>query len=183
MLKIIATIKHLLGDSMSIQALWKNKEWIFSGIGVAVLVWFFAWLTNRKKSKLKLKLSPSVSIVDFGNHLGTNIPLLSATITNAGTHITFLEQPLFFISKKVDGANVIQVIQRDSRVHFSVELSPGQQFSMEYSSLGLEGQILWKLKDRDTICLEVSDTLGKKFYSKKLKVKRIKEHNQLADQS
>jgi hypothetical protein len=47
--------------------LWKNKEWVFSGVGVAALVGFLGWLRSKRKSGSRLHQSQQ------SGHNSTNI--------------------------------------------------------------------------------------------------------------
>lgn len=158
----------------------RNKEWIFSGIGAFLIGLFFTWLTSRKKPKLRIKLTLTISFVQVEDQLGPNIPLLTAFITNISTRNVFVQQPLIKTSKIVDGTTTFQLIRRDQSTKFPMELTPGEQFRQDYQSVAFEKLVLSKLKDRHSVRLLVTNTLGHKFYSNKFLVKTIKQHNQLA---
>jgi hypothetical protein len=47
--------------------LWKNREWVFSGVGVAAVVGIVAWFRNKGRSGSRIKQSQR------SGHNATNI--------------------------------------------------------------------------------------------------------------
>jgi len=64
--------------------LWLNKEWIFSGVGVAVIVATISWLSGRRARRREkfLKVNLAFGFLTFGPRLSDQMILL--TVANPG---------------------------------------------------------------------------------------------------
>ena len=67
-----------------------NKEWLFSGFGVSIILYIIARIFNAKKRKLKFTFSFIVSFEQFGNQFGPQIPMLFLNIINVGNTEFFI---------------------------------------------------------------------------------------------
>ncbi len=159
----------------------KNIEWLFSGVGVVFLIWVVNKLSLSNRARLKVRVAETVSFIQIVNndYIGPNIPLLGITITNLGKNTVFVRQPLVWLSKKVEDTHTFQLLRVNDHLNYPVELSHGQEFRIEIKTEALYDQLLSNLKDKVFIKIQVEDTLGRKYYSRKLTVKRIREFNQI----
>jgi len=161
-----------------INIIWNNKEWIFSGLGIAVIASIIAiirWFINRKY-KINITYSFRYAFVQVGNNLGPNIPLLSAFILNKGSKQNYINEPLIYTSKKINGNNEFQVINMNKSTESQIPLNPGQQYTRDFEISSLSKNILIHLNKNDEIKIFTRDFRKKKFYSKGIKVSLLEQY-------
>ncbi|MDP2208639.1 MAG: hypothetical protein Q8K98_07675 [Bacteroidota bacterium] len=161
--------------------LWNNKEWLFSGLGIVIIGAIFSLIRNYKNSKLKVKLSLTVEIVQIAERFGPSTPMLTVRITNAGKCDINVRHLFIVTSKKIRDTKFFQVHKKDPTFQLPFELLPRHERSIPLRSQDLSEHILANLKERNTIRVAVEDTLGKKYYSNRFTVRQINEHNRIAE--
>lgn len=155
--------------------LWKNKEWVFSGLGIAIIVSLISIVKFIffPKYKLKINHTYSVSFEQIGTQFGPNIPMLTVHIINVGSHALHIQEPTIFTLKKINGENEFQVINYNRSTQSQIPLAPTARFTMDFPIRALYNQVLSKLDLNDNIMIITRDFRRKKYCSKKIKVNEI----------
>jgi len=169
-METLVTIKNFL---------WNNKEWLFSGIGVVLIVFIIKKVVQFITRKLEVRFSFIVSFEQIGTQFGPKIPMIFLIITNTSGKDLFVEEPLLMTSEKINGNDKFQVLRINSTDKFPRKLENSEKIEIKYNSLSLESSILSNMNENSFVKFIIKDTLGNKYYSPKLKSKRIKNHNEL----
>ncbi len=154
----------------------RNKEWVFSGIGVPVLTYLFFVIFKQRKRRVQIKYHLGVAFVETGSRKYLLSSYIEMSIINIGSQEIFLREPIVRVSRKIDGENTFQVITPSDRTNFPLKLIPGQEYRKKFNPLDLDNKILSKLKDGDKIRFQAKDTLGKFYQSSKIEVRKVREH-------
>lgn len=155
--------------------IWNNKDWVFSGLGIAIIVTIISILKYIffPKYKLEISYTYSVSFTQIGTQFGPNIPMLTVHIVNLGSQALHIQEPTIYTLRKINGENEFQVININRSTQSQISLSPTARFTMDFQIRAIYNQILSKLNVNDSIRIITRDFRRKKYRSKKIKVSEI----------
>lgn len=145
----------------------------------------------ENKSSIKIKTEFISTNLYIDNKCVSGAEMLKVSIVNTSKKkIININNPKLKLSyestyfgQKLDRVNLIEV--KNKRV-WPKELKPGEVISLNYPFLKIGTEwFLDEAPDKGTFKVLVSDTLDKKYYSKKIKINKLKElvnHNDNVDQ-
>ena len=174
-----------------------HKEWLFSGIGVLFLTFFFSWLKklfNRKRRKLQIKTKFALSFEQIVStdglvlRTGAIIPAFSFEITNIGEVDVQIKNISWDLCRKQINYNGLSKTTGLAQIDpmnpkkYQKKLNPGDFIKGDFNIgwFAINEDLRTQLKPRNKIRLEVQDTLGNRFYSQKYKYKEFLENVRLA---
>ena len=130
---------------------------------------------KRSTSKIKVKSTIHQTLIKelniFGNNITSGDPLFTAIITNSGSVPKYIRSISVKTSRMIDGFNEFAAPNFNGA--FPVRLEPGQQLKHDFSIGALNRDVFSKLSPSDKVRFLVYDTSDKKYYSEKVKVKRL----------
>ena len=129
-------------------------------------------------AKISAILGISHQMVQTAFGTGFQAPLLTVTITNKDRIPKYIQNPSIKTSRRINGENLFIVPKQSGT--YPLKLEQGQQITLEFDTVNLNNQILKHLSQRDKICLIVTDTTGKKYYTNKFTMKHIVGHINMA---
>jgi hypothetical protein len=145
-------------------------------ISTIALLWNI--ISAIRKSKAKLKVSANFGLRFLGDRLATPLgnqkPTLSVVITNTGSTTRYINRPFFKVSRKIDGESAFETLTPEET--FPTKIEPGEVYKKTFGLESLNRDLFAKLKDKDSMVFVVTDTLGKTFASKPLKISSIKKY-------
>lgn len=156
-------------------------------VSTAALVWNILLLIINNKKSLVVKNN---MLQSFSDHpvLGQSdvVGLWGFEITNTGkTDLYIKSAGVYFCKKKVKimgiDADGLTEYNREAKIKFPILLKKGEVFKSDYGIAGLVEAVKNQLKDADKLQIRVYDTLGKKYYSKKIKLGKLKEQLEISD--
>ena len=159
-----------------------NKEWLLSGIGIAVIGVIWSVIKNiirtNKKQKGKLKITFTFKQAWEQSIFGQSpvFPMYSFEIVNVGNmDIQIKEVQLYFCGKKINtpygDADGLTQIDKLNPQKYQVLLMPKQVLKGDFEISTFLPVIKNNLSPNTNIKLRVIDTLGNKYFSKKSKYK------------
>lgn len=159
-----------------------DPPFLITVIGVAVAVtslwWTITLHLRRKRKRVAVGFSLENGFRYKDNAEADEVRTVQhhifLTITNAGPHGCFVELPCIWTSRKIKGEQ-LWVLFEGGEEELSPELKPGERLEKRYPAGELVRGFVSHLKDRDTIRFVVEDSLGHRFTSNKLSVKKVKE--------
>jgi len=145
-------------------------------VATIALCWniFDAIRKNRGKIKLSWQYGIMMKPFSISGDAGEQIPIINLTITNLSLNKRYIQKPRIVPSRKVNGFPELVVLQLDDKTNYPYALEPGAQFERNYQIRDLFACDLGKLCDSDKFWFIITDTMGKRYKSKKLRVKNIK---------
>jgi hypothetical protein len=118
-------------------------------------------------------------IADPKNGLGNPIPYFSILITNIGANKRFIKNPVFYFDKYKKGITGkekrFQVIDVIKTTQYPIELEVGKEFNYTVNIANFLENFKGQLSTKEKIRIEVTDTHGKTYRSKKMKLSIIEE--------
>ena len=156
-------------------------------ISTIALVWNIVNSILEKLSRIKVEAKFFDSF--FGSSDNGEIirgaTVLSITITNASKKIKYINRPklklsykALFANKKMDEVNLIELKNKtifENAINFLLKLKPEFTVTLNYP-LRKEGTewFLSSDKDKENFKVIVTDTVNKKYYSKKIKINLLR---------
>lgn len=151
-------------------------------IATIALLWNI--FSTIAKSRARLKVAANFGLRFLGDQHGIPLsaqePTLKVVITNTGSITRFVGRPFFEVSRKLNGDNQFETLTVDQ--NFPVKIEPGEVFEQTYDLGSLNTEILQRLEPSDKLHFIVKDSLGKRFMSRKLKIKLIKGYYDAVNQ-
>lgn len=156
-------------------------------VSTAALGWNILMLVINNKKSLVVKNS---ILQSFTNHpiLGQSdvVGLWGFEITNTGkTDLYIKSAGVYFCGKKVKmmgiEADGLSELNREAKIKYPILLKKGEIFKSDYGIAGLVDAVKNQLNDSDKLQIRVYDTLGKKYFSKKISFGKLKEQVVISD--
>lgn len=144
------------------------------------MIWNIANTILDKLSRIKVSYSTYLNTFIA---VGTNESIIGAevlcvSIVNSSKKIKYINRPKLKLSYKATFGNKkfdeVQLINLCKNEIWPVALSPEEEIVLDYP---LKGEDVWYLKNppkNGKVRVMVTDTVNKKYYSKKIKIDRIK---------
>lgn len=156
--------------------IFENKEWLFSGIGVAILIVFVGWLSKRHSSKSDVRLSESLKrgpailqvISVTAMKLSQTVARLDVKMMNIGDTVAFTKK----LNVKVKKLNYYVPVVRPSG-KYDLEITNDKK-----NSLSISHKIA--PNDVDRVILDVSFTDNYWYWSLLLTVEITYNDKQIA---
>lgn len=153
-----------------------NRQWVFSGIGVPLVIWLGVIIFSRFRRRAKVTYRLGIAVVRAGQQLSADFPYFEVRVLNVGTQEIFIRAPQISLSRSINGDKTFRVLGVNEQTSFPLRLAPGQEFTRQLNLKDLQNQLLSKLVSTDKLRFEVVDTLGKCYRSGTVRVQRILDH-------
>jgi len=145
-------------------------------ISTVALLWNIISAIRKSRAKLKVRTSFGFRFVGdrFATPLSNQKPTLNVVITNTGSTTRYINRPFFEVSRKIEGESAFETLTTEET--FPTKIEPGEVYRKTFDLESLDRELFAKLRDKDSMAFVVTDTLGKKFISKPLKICSIKKY-------
>ena len=131
----------------------------------------YGWLT-RRFANIKVESTFQQQLIqDWTNNFSAGDPLLTVIVTNRSRSVKYIQAINIRTSRKVDGERFWSMAVRSGT--YPIQLEPEQQHRRDFPIGALTNTVLNKLRDNDRVSILVSDTTGKIYLSKSIKVSYI----------
>ena len=168
-----------------------NKEWIFSGIGILVLTLIgnivFSVVRaklDHKKPRLEIKYSFQQVFVQTALGNSPVYPVLHYEITNIGeVDVLIKSVSIDFCGKKITylGFDESTGLTTESTSKVDKLIKPKEYYKESFEIVDLVKAIGNQLGIRDRIRVQVIDTLGHRYNSKKFRYKDLIQNVEIAN--
>lgn len=154
----------------------RNIATIYAAI-VSTIALCWNIFDSLRKNRGKIKLSWQYGIMQQFTNSGDpreQIPIINLTVTNLSLNKRYVQKPRIVPSRKINGLSELVIIQMDDNTVYPCALEPGAQREWNYRICDLFAGDLGKLGDSDKFWFKSTDSMGKSYKSKRLRVKAIK---------
>jgi hypothetical protein len=174
----------LLGHACSLSAYgvamvaadWKVLAPLYAAaISTIALGWNIISTRAARKAELRVSLHFGMRFPGDleGNPLGPRTATLKVGIVNSGSTVRYVLRPGLRLSRAVAGHKYADRMELGEK--FPYKLEPGETFEQTLSLAEIEQELLVHMRERDSICATVRDTVGISYRSPGLRVGSIRK--------
>ena len=149
-----------------------------SGVTLSLVALLFSIRNRYVDTRKSLKVEHSTEAVIAQSALSTEFQqmLLTVNVLNSGKQPAFVHHVHVKLPKIHNGYDQYQLLDMSASIQFPYKIEAGDSLTIKHGLRSFSDSFESALQPDDKIRFFVQDTLGKRYYSKKVAFKDVTEH-------